>query len=205
MQPINQDLTILQGATFASVLQWFAADAVHKVIGSVAIGLPTMVTATAHGLTGSGRHPVWITNVKGPYALNTDGYRGSKPQWATVVDADTLAIDFDSGSAAAWVPSPAACLTYYPPVDLTGYTARMQLRASAAADAVLLDLTTENGGITLGATDGTITCTASAAQTAALAFSTAVYDLELVDGDGAVTRLAEGSVTLSREVTRETA
>lgn len=203
MQPIKQDLTILQGATFASVLQWFAADAVHKVISGVAIGLPTLVTAAAHGLTGSGRQPVWITNVKGPYALNTEGYGGSKPRWATVVDTDTLAIDMDTGSAAAWVSG--GVLTYYTPVDLTGYTARMQVRASAAADAVLLDLTTENGGITLGTTDGTVTCTATATQTAALTFGTGVYDLELVDGSGVVTRLAEGSVCLSREVTRETA
>jgi hypothetical protein len=203
MQPIKQDLTILQGATFASVLQWFAADAVHKLISGVAIGLPTLVTAAAHGLTGAGRHPVWITNVKGPYALNTAGYSGSQPRWATVVDADTLAIDMDTGSAAAW--SSGGVLTYYTPVDLTGYTARMQVRASAAATAVLLDLTTENGGITLGGTDGTITCTSSATQTAALTFGTGVYDLELVDGSGVVTRLAEGSVCVSREVTRESA
>jgi hypothetical protein len=200
MQPIQQDLTILQGATFMSVLQWFSADAVHKIISGVAVGLPTLVTATAHGLTGTGRLPVWITNVKGPYALNTDGYRGNKPRWATVVDPNTLAIDLDTGSSPAWQSG--GVLTYYPAVDLTGYTARMQIRASVAATNTLLELTTENGGIVLDPTTGKVTLTATAVQTAAMTFTSGVYDLELVDATGAVTRLAEGSVAVSREVTR---
>ncbi|CAM5591887.1 hypothetical protein [Rhodanobacter lindaniclasticus] len=202
MQPITYDLCIPQGATLAAVLQWFSADAVHKIISHVTIGLPTLVTATAHGLTGTGRQPVWITNVKGPRALNTDGYRDACPRWATVVDADTLAVDVDTGSAQAWQSG--GVLTYYPPVDLGGYTARMQVRASVAAADVLLELTTENGGITLDS-DGTVTLQASATATAAMAWTRGVYDLELVDGGGVVTRLAAGSVEVSREVTREDA
>lgn len=202
MQPITYDLCIPQGATFAAVLQWFSADAVHKIIGAVAIGLPTLVTATAHGLAGSGRHPVWITNVKGTRALNTDDYRDACPRWATVVDVDTLAIDLDTGSAQAYQSG--GVLTYYPPVDLSGYTARMQVRASVAATDVLLELTTDNGGITLGS-DGTVTLQASAITTAALAWTRGMYDLELMDSAGVVTRLAAGSVAVSREVTREDA
>lgn len=201
MQPIQQDLTILQGATFADALQWFAADAVHKLITAVAIGLPTLVTATAHGLTGTGRQPVWITNVKGTREVNTDGYRDTCPRWATVVDVDTLALDLDTGSSLAYQSG--GVLTYYPPVDLSNYTARMQMRSSAGSDVVLLELTTENGGLTLGGTDGTVSRMIAATATAALAFRTAVYDLELVDGAGNVTRLAEGAVCVDREVTRE--
>jgi hypothetical protein len=203
MQPMTQDLVILQGATNAYVLQWFAADAVHKVITAVAVGLPTLVTAAAHGIAGTGRYPVWLTNIKGPRALNTDGYRGCEPRWATVVDADTLAIDFDSGSMAAYQSG--GVLTYYPPVDLTGYTARMQIRASVGAQTVLLELTTENGGITLGGAAGMVTRTITEAQAAAVGFTSGVYDLELVDADGAVTRLAEGLVSVSPEVTRDPA
>lgn len=203
MQPITQDIEILQGATYASVLQWFAADAVHKIISAVAVGLPTLVTATAHGMTGAGRQPVWITNVKGPRALNTDGYRDTAPVWATVVDPDTLAIDFDSGGMTPYQAG--GVLTYYLPVDLTGYTARMQVRPSAGSNIVLLDLTTENGGITLGGAEGTITRYVDAMQAAALAFNSGVYDLELMDGSGHVTRLVTGAACVSREVTRELA
>ena len=86
------------------------------------------------------------------------------------------------------------------PVNLVGYTARMQLRPSISSDTVLLDLTTENGGITLGGVLGTITLHFTAAQTAALTEG-GVYDLEMIVG-GNVTRLIQGAISLSKEVTR---
>jgi hypothetical protein len=91
------------------------------------------------------------------------------------------------------------------PVDLTGWTARMQIRSTVESAAVLHELTTENGGITLGGIAGTIDLYISATATAAFAWpSAAVYDLELVAPGvgGDVYRLVGGSVTLSREVTR---
>lgn len=88
-------------------------------------------------------------------------------------------------------------------VDLTGYTARCQVRASFASETKLIDLTTENGGIELGGAAGTIRLLASAETTAALALTgLGVWDLELVSPGGVVTRLLEGRVVLSREVTR---
>lgn len=88
------------------------------------------------------------------------------------------------------------------PVDLTGYTARMQIRADIASPTVLHELTTENGGITLGGATGQIDLYISAAATAAFAWQAGVYDLELVAPNGDVTRLIEGTVQVSREVTR---
>jgi hypothetical protein len=87
-------------------------------------------------------------------------------------------------------------------VNLTGYTARMQLRTSAEAIATLEDLTTENGGITLGGTAGTITLSLTATETAALPATRAVYDLELISSGGVVTRLVEGVATITRNITR---
>jgi hypothetical protein len=88
------------------------------------------------------------------------------------------------------------------PIDLTGYSARMQLRASHTAQAVLIELTTGNGRIALGGVAGTVRLTIAAADTAALASGMCVYDLELVSGGGVVTRLLEGSCQVSPEVTR---
>jgi hypothetical protein len=88
-------------------------------------------------------------------------------------------------------------------VNLTGYTARMQVRAVITDTTPLLDLTTTNGAIVLGGALGTIAVTASAAQTAALtAPSKGVYDLELVSPSGFVTRLLKGHVKITPEVTR---
>lgn len=86
-------------------------------------------------------------------------------------------------------------------VNLTGYTARMQIRQTVSNDTVLLSLTTENGRISLGGAAGTITLTLDAATSAGITFSRGVYDLELIHG-GVVTRLLEGQVDVSKEVTR---
>lgn len=86
------------------------------------------------------------------------------------------------------------------PVDLTGYTARMQLRPKAGSPIDLLSLTTANGGIILGDALGTIRVIITASQTAVLTFRAAVYDLELAIGSE-VDRLLMGKVKLSKEVT----
>jgi hypothetical protein len=87
-------------------------------------------------------------------------------------------------------------------VDLTGCTARMQARAKITDAATLLSLTTENGGIALGGTAGTVTINMTAAETAALTWKSAVYDLEIVFADTTVRRLLAGSISVSPEVTR---
>jgi hypothetical protein len=88
-------------------------------------------------------------------------------------------------------------------VNLTGYTARLNVRETYSSSSAILTLTTENSGITLGGSAGTITLSASATTTAALtAPFSGVYDLELVSGGGVVTRLLEGVATVSPEVTR---
>jgi hypothetical protein len=88
------------------------------------------------------------------------------------------------------------------PADLTGYTARMQVRETVDAEAVLLELTTENGRIAIEPLAGAITLQLSATETAALAWRSGVYDLELVSAGGVVRRLAHGNVAVRPEVTR---
>jgi len=88
-------------------------------------------------------------------------------------------------------------------VDLTGCTARMQIRPTIASATVHAELTTENGGITLGGAAGTVTILITATATAAFTWTEAVYDLEIVLADAVtVHRLVYGSVVVSPEVTR---
>ena len=88
------------------------------------------------------------------------------------------------------------------PINLTGYTARMMVRTTIDAPTPFITLTTENGGITLGGTAGTVVLNMSATATAALTESIGLYDIELVSGAGVVTRFLQGIVTISKEVTR---
>lgn len=88
------------------------------------------------------------------------------------------------------------------PIDITGYTARMQLRRKKSSTTAEHSATTENGGITLGGALGTVDVLIPATTTADFSWTTGVYDLELDDGTGVITRLVEGGVEVSKEVTR---
>ena len=95
-------------------------------------------------------------------------------------------------------------------VNLTGYNARMKIRDNYADSATTTyfalssSLLPDGTGITLGGVSGTIGIFISAVSTSLVSFDTAYYDLELVSGSTypIVTRLLEGTVKLSKEVTR---
>lgn len=90
------------------------------------------------------------------------------------------------------------------PVNLTGYSARMQVRESFDSTAVIMSLT-NGSGITLGGTAGTILLAASATTTAAIDATPSgqyIYDLELVSDSSVVTRLVQGNFLVDPEVTR---
>lgn len=87
------------------------------------------------------------------------------------------------------------------PVDLTGWSARMQVRSSVASEIVLVDLESPSE-IVLGGVDGTIWTELSSATTDALAAGGYRYDLRLEDPDGDVTYLVEGSLKVKEPVTR---
>lgn len=89
------------------------------------------------------------------------------------------------------------------PVNLQGYSARMQLRSPIDSPDVIHELTTENGGITLHLNPaGKISLFISDSDTAAFDFDTCDYDLEVVAPNGYVYKLMKGEVTLDKEVTR---
>lgn len=87
-------------------------------------------------------------------------------------------------------------------VPLTGYTARMQVRETANASNVLINLTTENDGLIIDAPRGMINIYITSTQMSNINSGKYVYDLELIDGDGEVERLVMGSFTVRPEVTR---
>lgn len=90
------------------------------------------------------------------------------------------------------------------PVDLTDYAARMQIRMRYTDTDPILELDNALlGGITItNAVSGEMQITITDTQTSALTFKTAKYDLEVESLGGDTTRLMQGTVTLSKEVTR---
>ncbi|MGH9931345.1 MAG: hypothetical protein ACREA9_19235 [Pyrinomonadaceae bacterium] len=86
-------------------------------------------------------------------------------------------------------------------IDLTGYTGRMEIRASVD-DAVVLYDSTIFGDITINGSQGDVILEIPSSVTKAWTWLNAVYDLEIVSGSSKVTRLVMGTVVISREVTR---
>lgn len=90
------------------------------------------------------------------------------------------------------------------PILLSGYTARMQIRPSVGSSTIVKQLTTENGGISLGATNGQIVLYISDEDMVNIAEDKYVYDLELIgpDEDLYVYKLLYGNFVVRPEVTR---
>lgn len=87
------------------------------------------------------------------------------------------------------------------PVDLTTYSARMQVREKHSSTSTNLSLSSDNGDITLGGVNGTILIEIDADTTAGIVAKDYVYDLELISSS-TVTRLIEGKFIVTPEVTR---
>lgn len=84
------------------------------------------------------------------------------------------------------------------PVNLTGYTAQLQIRQYAPGGTLLYDA---SANLVLGGVNGTITLIIPAATTAGFTWFSGVYDLILTDSSGNVYRLLQGTVTVTPGVT----
>ena len=193
-QPIKLNFKIYQGATFREVLRWESSTKVYKAISGMTKAAPLVISAVGHGVPVGWRFKT--TNIVGMTEMNSsDTY-----YVATDVTTDTITVnainalgykDYVSGGV----------VEYNAPVDLAGFTARMQIRGKLTDAEYILELTTENGGIIIDNTAKTISVVITAAQTALLSFASAVYSMELVNGTE-VTPFLTGGLSLEKEVTR---
>lgn len=94
----------------------------------------------------------------------------------------------------------------YEAFNLTGYTARMQIRRTIDSDTPMVSLTSPtvsgNGITVMDGANNAISINITDATTS-LVDSSGLYDLEIIKtSTGQVSRLLQGTVTLSREVTK---
>lgn len=189
------NLKVIQGSTFNQVLRWEGSTKVYKNITSITNSAPVVVNSAAHGIPVGWR--ARITNVGGMKEINC-----STNQYYIISSTTTNSVTINSVNSLGYTAyTSGGVLEYNEPIDLSGYTARMQIRSKLDDTTVIKELTTENGGIVLDNTYKTITITISATDTSAFTFSSAVYSLELVNS-GVVTQFVSGTVSLTKEVTR---
>mgnify|MGYP000848796783 FL=1 len=193
MAPSKLNLKIFQGSTFAEVLRWESSTKIYIPITGITKAAPVVITAPTHGIPVNWR--TRVTNVVGMKEINSTDY-----YVVTAVTSNSVTLN-DVNALAYTAYTSGGVLEYNQPVDLAGYTARMQIREKITSTTVIKELTTDNGGILIDNATKTITIFMSATDTAALTFKSAVYSLELVTA-GTVIPFVYGSVSLETEITR---
>ena len=87
-------------------------------------------------------------------------------------------------------------------IDLTGFTARAQVRESIWSATPLYEATTETTGLQItDPTNGKVVLTIAGSVSEAWLVDQAVYDIEVVDS-GSPTRIVQGTLFIDREATR---
>ena len=83
-------------------------------------------------------------------------------------------------------------------MNLTGYSVASQMRSTHDSSSIIATFT----GTVSNASSGQITLSLTNSQTSAIEEAIYVYDVEITSGTGTVTRILEGNITVTPEVTR---
>ena len=192
--PTKLNLKIYQGSTFKETLRWESSTKGYAPITGITNAAPMVATSVAHGIPVGWRGK--FSNVVGMLEVNSLDY-------ITVTSTTTDTLTFNSINSLGFKNYVSGgVFEYNIPVDLTGFTARMQIRSKLEDPVVIHELTTENGGIEINNTTKVIELTIPATTTTGFTFNTAVYSLELASSGGIVTPFFNGTLTLVKEVTR---
>ena len=89
------------------------------------------------------------------------------------------------------------------PLDLTGWSAKMQIRSKKAAVDPLADFSTDPGGhMSIIGPAGAVLLDVPSSVTQAFDFTNGVWDMYVIDPTGDRRRVVEGNVVVSATVTR---
>jgi hypothetical protein len=86
-------------------------------------------------------------------------------------------------------------------IDLTGASAKMQVRDTKGGNKLAVTLTSPSGGITIDGPNGKLTVKMTPTQTSKIFYPKSSYDVMVVDSNGNKIKLLEGFMTLNRSVT----
>ncbi len=194
------NLTLTQGKTFSQPLQYAESFLLYRPITAVTSKAPLRVEAADHGIPDG--WPVRIQGVAAPNSMNTPQgeYWNAHVVTPDIVEFNELDISLDP----AYVEG--GNLVFRQPADITGWKVRMHIRASLGG-AVLMSLSSDqadgaDGVITLDSASSSFVLNLTAAQTAAITWKGALYDIEGIRPDGAVVEIiAPSTIKVNQEVT----
>lgn len=196
-QPVKLNYKVYQGSTFQEIYRWESETKVYATISGISKAAPCVITTqSAHNLPTGWRFRV--TGAGGMKEINT-----SADTYYLATAASGTTIEINSVNSLGYTTyTSGGVVEYNQPVDLTGFTARMQIRSEIESTTVIHSATTENGGIIINQGLKTIQLLIPAATTQNFTFDTAVYSVELVSSSQVVYPFIIGNLTLVKEVTR---
>ena len=194
--PAKINYKMYQGSTFAEVLRWESSKKNYVNITNISKSAPVLITTEPHTIPNNWR--VKVTSVGGMKEINsTEDYHVVSVLSNTSIELNTI------NSLGYTAYTSGGVIEYNEPIDLSTYTARMQIREKLDSSTVIYELTTENGGIVLNNVDYTINLNIPATTTQTFTFKKAVYSMELVNtNNDSVITFAQGNITLYNEITR---
>lgn len=198
MQPAKLNYKIYEGSTFQETFRWESQTKSYAQISAIAKAAPCVITTTStHTCPLNWR--VRVTGVAGMKEINTTG-----DDYYLVTEKTNTTVTLNQINSANFTAyTTGGILEWNTPIDLTGYTAQMQIRETLDSSTVIHELTSVvGGGISIDTANYTVTINIPANTTRNFDFTTAVYSLELTNPSGVVTTLVTGNLTLVREITR---
>jgi hypothetical protein len=197
MQPAKINYKIYQGSTFQETFRWESETKVYVPISAIAKSAPCVITTTtAHNL------PVgWRFRVVGAGGMKEINSVGEEYHLSTLTPTTTTVEINQVNSLNYNAYTSGGVVEFNQPVPFTGYQARMQIRETVDSPTVIHEATTQNNQIVLDNANKTIQITLLANVTQNFNFATAVYSLELYNGNNVIPFI-NGNLTLVQEVTR---
>jgi len=196
MQPAKINYKIYQGSTFQEVYRWETQTKVYAPIQSISKAAPCVITtAQNHTMPNN-----WRFKVVGAGGMKEINNVGDNYHIATATTSNTITIN-QVNSLQYTTYTSGGVVEYNDPVDLSTYSARMQIRESVDSSSFIYEATSAGGQIVLDNALKTITITLLGNVTSQFTFTTAVYSVELFSGNNVVPFLV-GNLTLVPEVTR---
>lgn len=193
------EFTMIRGDTFTLGIRWENNELSMKNITAISQTAPVQLTVTSHGLPDRWRAAV--TGAQGMEFLNAQNEPPAAYEFREVqsVDANTLIIPGIS-SAGRGPYKGSGALVFRTPIDLTGFTYRMQIRSEVDGTVIW---TSTTGDITYDNATKIISVAIADTVTELFTFDTAVFDLEATSGLGVRTTILEGLLLLDKDVTHD--
>jgi hypothetical protein len=196
MQPAKVNYKIYQGSTFQQTYRWESQTKVYVPIQSIAKSAPCVITTSQlHQMPTN-----WRFKVVGAGGMKEINTSGDNYYIATETSGNSITIN-QVNSLLYTAYTGGGVIEYNQPVPLNNLSARMQLRESVDSNTILYEATSTGGQILVDNTNKTIIITILGDVTSTFDFVTAVYSLELYNGNNVIPFLV-GNITLVPEVTR---